>query len=75
MTEPELAALLQSRGWYLDMIRKYKTRYAYAKRRKGKNVVTKYLKTEKKLHELTIESVVEKLDRPARTPVAQEACA
>lgn len=67
MAEPDFAALLQSHGWYLAMIRKYKTRYAYAKRREGKKVVTKYLRTEKKLRELTIESVVEMLARPAKT--------
>ena len=61
VTETELSALLQSRGWYLDMVKKYKTRYAYAKRRVGKQVQTRYLVSENKLSELTEENVVERL--------------
>ncbi len=61
VTEGELAALLHSRGWYLDMIRKYKTRYAYAKRREGRTVVTRYLKSESKFDELTTEEVLNRI--------------
>jgi hypothetical protein len=58
LTEAELAALLSEHGWYLDMVPKYKTRYAYAKRRVGKTVQTKYLITGSKLDQLTKESVL-----------------
>ncbi len=58
MTEVELAALLHEYGWYLDMVPKYKTRYAYAKRRVGKTVQTKYLITGSKLEQLTREDVL-----------------
>lgn len=61
VTEGELATLLHTHGWYLDMIRKYKTRYAYAKRREGKTVVTRYLKSESKFSELTPEEVVKRI--------------
>jgi hypothetical protein len=58
LTEAELATLLREYGWYLDMVPKYKTRYAYAKRRVGKTVQTKYLITESKLQQLTREDVL-----------------
>jgi GIY-YIG catalytic domain len=56
-----VAELLRSRGWYLDMVRKYKTAYAYAKRRVGKKVQTKYLVTERKLPELTEADVLKRI--------------
>jgi hypothetical protein len=62
VTEDELATLLHSHGWYLDMYKKYQTRYAYAKRRVGKTVQSKYLITERKLSQLTQEDVLKKLE-------------
>jgi hypothetical protein len=61
VTEEEISALLQEHGWYLDMVRKYKTRYAYAKRRAGKQVLTRYLVTEAKFSQLTREDVLKKI--------------
>jgi len=61
VTESELSTLLQAHGWYLDMVKRYKTQYAYAKRRVGKTVQTKYLITENKLSQLSPEDVLKKL--------------
>ena len=61
VTESELSALLQSHGWYLAMEQRYKTRYAYAKRRKGKNSLSRYLITENKLSQLTQEEVLRRI--------------
>ncbi|HZU00285.1 MAG TPA: hypothetical protein VFA10_11515 [Ktedonobacteraceae bacterium] len=63
MTVQEIADLLQLHGWYLDLIRRYKTRYAYAKRRVGNQVQTRYLKTEAKLEEVTPAFVLERITR------------
>lgn len=61
VTEQELKNLLQTYGWYLDWIPQYKTRYAYAKKRQGAHVLTRYLKSENKLSELTKEVVLKKI--------------
>jgi hypothetical protein len=61
VTEAELSSLLKEQGWYLVMLRKYKTRYAYAKKRAGKRVLTRYLKTESKLSELTVSDVLKRI--------------
>jgi hypothetical protein len=61
VTQEELSSFLQTHGWYLDMVRKYKTSYAYAKRRVGKKVQTKYLVTERKLPELTEADVLKRI--------------
>lgn len=65
MTVEELSELLQLHGWYLDMMQRYKTRYAYAKRRVGKQVQTRYLKSENKLNELSPENVLERIQSNA----------
>lgn len=67
MSVQELSDLLRLHGWYLDLIRRYKTRYAYAKRRVGKQILTRYLKTETKLEEVTPEFVLERINRSADT--------
>lgn len=61
MSIQELSDLLKVHGWYLDMILRYKTRYAYAKRRVGDKVRTRYLKTENKLDVLSPEFVMERI--------------
>ncbi len=61
VTEKEIADLLQVHGWYLDMVRKYKTRYGYAKRRVGRTVQTRYLATEKKFPTFTEQDILERL--------------
>jgi hypothetical protein len=61
VTESELSTLLHEQGWYLVMAPKYKTRYAYAKRRVGKKVQTKYLITENKLSQLSAEDILKKI--------------
>ena len=61
VTQDELSTLLHTHGWYLDMNKKYKTRYAYAKRRVGKRVLSRYLITENKLHQLSQEDVLKKI--------------
>jgi hypothetical protein len=61
VTEDELSTLLHMHGWYLDMQKVYQTRYAYAKRRVGKKVQTKYLVTERKLSQLSAEDILKKI--------------
>lgn len=53
VTEQELRDLLHTKGWYLYIFPQGKTRVATAKRRLGKRVVTRYLKSESKFAELT----------------------
>lgn len=57
----ELTTLLQTHGWYLSMVRKFNKRFAYAKRREGKEVKTRYLIAESKLDELTEEEVLKRI--------------
>jgi hypothetical protein len=59
----ELSELLRLHGWYLDLRERSQTRDAYAKRRIGKQVLTRYLKTEAKLEEVTPEFVLERINR------------
>ena len=63
VTREELAAFLQARGWYLDMVEKRGKGklYAYAKRRVGEKVLTRYLIAESKLEELTEDRVESRL--------------
>lgn len=63
MNEQELSELLQSHGWYLGWSRVYHKRFAYAKRRlKGQDkVVSRYLKAESKLDDLTEEEVLKRI--------------
>jgi hypothetical protein len=61
VTEQELKDLLQAHGWYLSWIPISKSRYAYAKKREGKQVLTRYLKAERKLGELTAEEVLKRI--------------
>lgn len=62
VTREELSALLQSHGWYLDMVKKYKTEYAYAKRRQGTKVQTRYISTENKLANLSETDILQKIE-------------
>ena len=41
MTEGELKQFLHYSGWRLDMIPRFKKRFAYAKRRHGSQVLTR----------------------------------
>jgi len=61
VTEDELKSLLQSHGWYLSMVTKFHNRFAYAKKRENETVTTRYLKSESKLHELTPEEVLKRI--------------
>lgn len=61
VTVETLEGLLKQHGWYLNMIRRYKTRYAYAQRRLKGTVVSRYLKTERLLHELSEEEVLKRI--------------
>lgn len=61
VTEAELGAFLRAQGWYLAMHKRYQTRYAYAKKRVGKQVLSRYLKTETKLQELSEEEVLRRI--------------
>lgn len=63
VTESELRTLLESRGWYLSMVRKFHNRFAYAKRREGKAVKTRYLIAEKKFGELTEQEVLRRISK------------
>jgi hypothetical protein len=57
----ELTTLLQRHGWYLSWHRKWNKRFAYAKKREGKAVKTRYLIAESKLGRLTVEEVLKRL--------------
>lgn len=61
MTEQELGELLEKHGWKLDMIRRYQTRYAYAKLRQGRRTLSRYLTTERKLYLLTPQEVLRRI--------------
>lgn len=63
MTLTELEDLLTSHGWYLYMsVRRGRgKRFAYAKKRQGQAVYTRYLKAESKLSQLTEEGVLGRL--------------
>jgi hypothetical protein len=60
-TEQELKAFLEAHQWRLDMIQRYQTRYAYAKKREGKKTLSRYLTTERKLDELTEAEVLKRI--------------
>lgn len=53
MSEEEIEALLIRHGWYLSMVKRHQTYFAYAKRKIGNRGVTRYIKTERKFNELT----------------------
>ena len=61
VTEQELRTLLTAHGWLLDMIRRYQTRYAYAKKRTDEKTLSRYLTTERKLDGLTEEEVLKRI--------------
>jgi hypothetical protein len=67
MTETELKQLLESHHWKLHMVKRYQTRYCYAKRRDHKKengryfVSSRYLTTERKLSELTPEETLKRI--------------
>ena len=61
VSEEELRRLLESHQWRLDMIRRYQTRYAYAKKRIEGKTLSRYLTTERKLNELTEEEVLKRI--------------
>lgn len=63
MTEEELSRLLQEHGWYLGWSKVYHKRFAYAKRRvKGQDkVISRYLKSESKLDDLTEAEVLRRI--------------
>lgn len=61
VTEQELRTFLASHSWRLDMIQRYQTRYAYAKKRTGKKTLSRYLGTERKLESLTEEEVFKRI--------------
>ncbi len=63
MTEEELSNLLEQHDWKLDMIRRYQTRYAYAKKRIGKKTLSRYLITERKLDQLTEAEVLRRISQ------------
>jgi len=65
-----LSDLLHKYGWFLDLVErgtKHK-RFAYAKRRKGRKVLTRYLKAESRLSRLTVQEVLTKI---GVLPIAQ----
>ena len=68
MIEAEISALLQANGWYLSLPCKDRTRFLYAKKRIGKTVCSRYLKTENKMNELTPEFILERISGVQNTP-------
>ena len=65
MTEGELKQFLHDRGWCLDMIPRFKKRFAYAKRRHGSQVLTRYIKSETKFSELDNVTLEQRLQLPS----------
>jgi hypothetical protein len=63
VTEEELRNLLEKHNWKLDMIKRYQTRYAYAKKRLGKKTLSRYLITERKLAQLTEAEVLRRISQ------------
>lgn len=63
VTIDDLEALLKAHEWRLDMIQRYQTRYAYAKKRIGKKTLSRYLTTERKLDQLTPEEVLRRIQK------------
>ena len=61
VTREELKGLLQPHGWYLSLVKRHNSYFAYAKRRNGNTVISRYLKAESRFHELTEESVLRKI--------------
>jgi hypothetical protein len=59
--EQELRRLLQSKGWYLWMHQKYNVRYAYAKRRIGSKIRSRYISANTKFDSLTPDKVLKKI--------------
>jgi hypothetical protein len=61
VSEEELRMLLEAHEWKLDMIHRYQTRYAYAKKRIDGKPRSRYLTTERKLDSLTVEEVLKRI--------------
>lgn len=63
MAAEQLKMLLKAHGWTLRLEprRKYGKRFAVAKKRTGKRVVTRYIKAERKFSELTEVDVLAKI--------------
>jgi hypothetical protein len=61
MTELELESLLKAHGWYLRWSRQDRKRFAVARRRAGKTVLTRYIIAESRLSELTEGDVLKRL--------------
>ena len=63
MSIETLSILLREYGWFLDLISrgKKRKRYAYAKKRVGKQVLTRYLKAESKLADLAVQDVLKRI--------------
>jgi hypothetical protein len=65
VTPDELRALLKQHHWIIAVSTSGKQNVYAAKRRQGKKVVTRYIGTERKLNDLTEESILAKLTRSA----------
>jgi len=64
----ELKSLLREQGWNLDLVTRGKNkRFAYAKKRQGRRVLTRYLKAESKLSELTKNDVLARMTLTAES--------
>ena len=61
VTQEELERLLKPHGWYLRMERRHNSFFAYAKRRAGGTVVSRYLAAANRFSDLTEETVLEKI--------------
>ncbi len=63
VTEEELRQTLKTHGWSLELRARRKTgkRYAYARRKKGGRVLTKYLGPEDRINQLDRQTVESKL--------------
>jgi len=73
MTEEEARAIIKAHGWfYTERSPKRVAKYIYAKRRRGKKMIQRYICPLSKLPELSKEQLVEILARPIEEPSSAE---
>jgi hypothetical protein len=61
LTKEELEAFLHTHGWGIQWVKRNQTHYAYAKKRVGKRVLGRYLKSERQIDKLTPEFILKRI--------------
>jgi len=72
ITPNELKALLKQHRWIIALGMSGKQATYAAKQRQGKKVVTRYIGTANRLNDLTVDDILAKLNRPAKTNAPSE---